>query len=166
MAASRRLLLRTGAVLASAVALVGGAWVWRRANRPRPYDEHADARAQLAQARGIAQAQGKHVLVIFGANWCSYCQALDRTMKTAGLLSQHLATGYAVVKVDVGDFNRNMDLDRELGRPARKGIPAMAVLSATGQLLRAVDGIALTRAQNRGEARLVDAIEGRTAAGT
>lgn len=160
---SRRRLL-----LSAAVALLGTAgavWQHRRDRRPaddpklRPYDEAADASAELARARATAAAQGKQVLVVFGANWCPDCRILERTVLLGGPLAAHLAAAYVLVKIDVGQFDRHMDLDRELGRPARAGIPALAITDAAGQVLRVVDARHLARAQHRGEARVIEMIE-------
>lgn len=97
-----------------------------------PYDEAADAPAAVAAAVTAAAAQGKHVLVVFGANWCPDCRTLDREFKrdrTAALLGQH----FVVVKVDVGRFDKNQELSRRYGDPIRKGIPAVVVLGRDGQ---------------------------------
>jgi thioredoxin len=37
---------------------------------PQPYDEKADAKADVQRALSDAKSSGMPVLVIFGANWC------------------------------------------------------------------------------------------------
>lgn len=87
-----------------------------------PYDEHADAAADVRAARQSASATGRDVLIVFGANWCLECREVPR------LIEQHadqVGPDKAVlVKVDVGNFDRNMDLVKSWGTPTRKGIPA------------------------------------------
>ncbi|UXA51500.1 thioredoxin family protein [Xanthomonas prunicola] len=99
-----------------------------------PYDEHADAGAQLRAALAAGKTAHKPTLVIFGANWCQDCRALDaslHTPKNAPLIS----TSFVVVKVDVGNFDRNLDISQRYGNPIQNGIPAAVVVSPTGKLL-------------------------------
>ncbi len=158
----RKLMTGAAALLAGAA---GAVWWRRRDRRPaddpklRPYDEQADVRAELARAQQTAAAQGKQVLVVFGANWCPDCRILERTVLLGGPLATHLAAGYVKVKVNVGQFDRHMDLNEELGRPARAGIPSLAITDAQGKVLRVVDARHLARAQHRGEDSVIEAIE-------
>ncbi|AOD16190.1 thioredoxin family protein [Xanthomonas fragariae] len=99
-----------------------------------PYDEHADASAQLRHALAAAKKAHKPTLVIFGANWCHDCRALDtslHTAKNAPLISK----SFVVVKVDVGNFDHNLDISQRYGDPIQKGIPAAVVVSPAGKLL-------------------------------
>lgn len=99
-----------------------------------PYDEAADAKAQVQAALADAQKAQVPVLVVFGANWCPDCRVLDMAFKdgqSAPLIQQH----FRVVKVDVGRFDRNTDLAARYGVPLKKGIPAVAVLGAGGKVL-------------------------------
>ncbi|MDF3036151.1 MAG: putative thiol-disulfide isomerase and thioredoxin [Paucimonas sp.] len=99
----------------------------------QPYDELADAGEALQTARDKAAASNKKVLVVFGANWCSECVRVDRSMRE-GTIPIDMAR-YELVKVDVGRFNRNLDIAHTYGNPIRKGIPAAVVLSKDGQVL-------------------------------
>jgi thiol-disulfide isomerase/thioredoxin len=42
-----------------------------------PYNEQADANADVRHAIAAAKSDHKHVLLVFGANWCGDCRALD-----------------------------------------------------------------------------------------
>src|SRR5262249_24204714 len=44
----------------------------------RPYDATRNAAADVQEALAAANADGKRVLLDFGANWCPDCIALDR----------------------------------------------------------------------------------------
>ena len=46
-----------------------------------PYDEGADAKAQINAALVQAVQDKVPVLVVFGANWCGDCKALDTAFK-------------------------------------------------------------------------------------
>ena len=103
-----------------------------------PYDEKADAHRQIAEAISEASQTHKNVVLVFGANWCPDCHALDAQMHKEEL-ARLIAANYEVVKVDVGRFTKNRDIGEKYHVPLRHGIPAVAVLDAAGQLLYAMD---------------------------
>jgi protein disulfide-isomerase len=114
------------------------------------YDEAADARAQIQAARVAARPAHQPVLVVFGANWCGDCMMLDMAFKSgrsAPLIEQH----FKVVKVDVGRFDKNVDIAEGYGVPLKKGIPAVAVLSDQGQVLYATRAGELADARKMGD---------------
>ena len=118
-----------------------------------PYDEHADARLALQRARAEAASSGTSVLVVFGANWCPDCRILDSTMKkepTASLVARE----FRVVKVDVGRFNRNVDVADGYGVPLKSGIPAIAIVSPANDVLFATRAGELADARKMGDAGL------------
>jgi len=99
-----------------------------------PYNETANASADVQQALSSAVTQKKKVLVIFGANWCKDCRALDASLKStdnAALMSSE----FLVVKVDVGNFDKNLDVSNQYGNPIKGGIPAVVILSSANQIL-------------------------------
>jgi protein disulfide-isomerase len=133
---AKKLLL--AAALAMAATLAGAA--------DRPYDESADAKAQIHAALLQAAATKQPVLLIFGANWCPDCRALDHALKT-GRNAELMAKAFKVVKVDVGNFDHNLDVTAAYGNPTKKGIPAAVIVSPDNQVLFA------TRAGELADAR-------------
>lgn len=122
---------------------------------PPIYDEGADAKAALRATLAEAQQARLPVLVVFGANWCGDCRMLDATFKhgpSAPLIAQH----FKVVKVDVGRFDRNVDIAESYRVPLKKGIPAVAVLSPQGKLLYATEGGELADARKMGDQGVYD----------
>ena len=116
---------------------------------PQPYDEHADAHATLQQGLQAARASGKDVLVVFGANWCQDCRDLDKALhgRTASLIDAR----FVVVKVDVGNFDKNQDVVKRYGYPTGKGIPAVVVLSSDDKVLYATRAGELADARHMGD---------------
>lgn len=102
------------------------------------YDEKADANKQVEAAITEASAGGKNVVLVFGANWCGDCHALDAQMRKPELASL-IAKNFVVVHVDVGRMNKNLEVAKKYGVPLTKGIPALAVLDRHGKLLYAQD---------------------------
>jgi protein disulfide-isomerase len=143
----RRLLLLTALIATCALAA------------QKPYDESADAKAAVQQALSSARADQVPVLVIFGANWCEDCRALDQALET-GRNAEQIAKEFKVVKVDVGNFDRNLDLANAYGDPIKKGIPAAVVLSADNQVLYATRAGELADARRMSESGIYDFFRG------
>ena len=102
------------------------------------FDEKADAHQQIAVAIGEASKTGKNVILDFGANWCGDCHALEAQMQGPELATL-IAKSFIVVNVDVGRFDKNLDLAQKYRIPLKKGIPALAVLDPHGNLLYSQD---------------------------
>src|SRR5258708_30864750 len=109
--------------------LATGAWA-----APLPYDEAADAKADVERTLSEAKQNNMPVLVIFGANWCEDCRALDKALKT-GRNAELVNREFKVVKVDVGRFDKNLDVAEAYGNPIKKAIPGPVVLSPDTKLL-------------------------------
>src|SRR5690348_14259957 len=119
-----------------------------------PYDEKADAPADVHRALAAATADHKDVLLVFGANWCGDCRALDKAMHGS---SQPLIVGkFHVVKIDVGNFDKNLDLARRYGNPIEKGIPAVVILSAHDRVIYSTKGGELANARKMGDQGIYD----------
>jgi len=56
-----------------------------------------------------------------------------------GDLADLIAKSFVVVAVDVGRYDKNLDLAEKYRVPIKHGIPALAVLDSQGTLLYAMD---------------------------
>ena len=137
--------MRASLLLVFCAALSLSAWAAQL-----PYDEGADPRADLQHALNVAQTQHKNVLIVFGANWCEDCRDLDRAMHASS--APLIDSRFVVVKVDVGNFDKHLDLVRQYGDPIRNGIPAAVVLSPDNRVLYSTKGGDLADARRMGEA--------------
>ena len=128
----------------SAALLIGSGLGCRRAPVDTPateepgqaviYPEGAQAGNDIAAALARAAREKKRVLIDFGGNWCGDCQVLEiyfHDPANRGLLEQN----YILVPVNIGRYDENMDIAARYGVPVSKGVPALAVLDASGQLL-------------------------------
>jgi ketosteroid isomerase-like protein len=98
-----------------------------------------NAHAEIAQALKSAAQQHKRVLVVFGANWCYDCHVLDLAFHRPDVAAV-LKPNFEVVHVDVGQYDKNLDILQQYQVPAAKGIPAIAVLASDGKLLYSQKG--------------------------
>ena len=120
-----------------------------------PYDEAANAKAEIAAALVAAKRAKVPVLVVFGANWCGDCKVLDLAFKE-GAAAPLIAKNFKVVKVNVGRMDRNVDIAESYGVPLKKGIPAVAVLSNKGKVVYSTKAGELADARKMGDTGIVD----------
>lgn len=99
-----------------------------------PYDEGADATKVISNAKAEAQFKKLPVVIIFGANWCPDCRALSDTIEH-GKNANQIRTEFKVVKINVGNFDTNLDIANVYGNPISGGIPGAAILSSEGNLI-------------------------------
>jgi thioredoxin 1 len=115
-----------------------------------PYNENADAKREITQALTQAAITKTPILVVFGANWCSDCKALAAAMKK-GPSASLLARDFEIVKVSVGQFDKNLDVAKSYGVPLAMGIPAVVILSIKNEVLYVTKEGELANAEKLGE---------------
>ena len=105
----------------------------------QPYDEGADAEAAVAGAFARAQKSHKRVLIDLGGNWCVDCIVLANFLKLPEM-QRFMAAHYEVVTVDVGRFNRNLQIPARFGVTKKlEGVPALLIATPDGKLVNGKD---------------------------
>jgi len=124
---------------------------------PLPYDEQANARAVVAAAKARARAHHKLLLIDLGGNWCLDCRLLAGTMDLPEL-HKFLASKYEIALVDVGRFDKNLDIPGHYGIKDRlEGVPAVLIVDPrTDRLVNAGHIAALADARSMSPQALAD----------
>jgi thioredoxin len=104
---------------------------WGVDSRHLPYDSRADARQDIADARERAIVSGKLLMVTFGANWCPDCLTLHKNLADP-TTREYAARRFEFVNIDVGEFDKNADVARELGVQVN-GIPLAVFFGPDGR---------------------------------
>lgn len=112
-------------MLASAFALAQGRIL---------YSDSADAHADIAQALHSAMQEHKRVIVDFGGNWCADCQVLDIYFHQQPNLAI-LEKNFELVHVNIGHYDKNLDVVEKYDVPIKHGVPLLMVLDAHGRVL-------------------------------
>jgi thiol:disulfide interchange protein len=116
---------------------------------PAPYDSSRDAGKDVDAAIARAKKSGKPVLIDFGANWCVDCRVLAGIFELPDMQGW-MAHNFELVQVDIGQFDRNLDLPRRFGSTRLDAVPAMLIVdSRTGKLRNPKDVMGL------GDARIM-----------
>lgn len=124
---------------------------------PYPYDNKADANADVAAAKARARREHKLLMIDLGANWCADCRILAGTMALPSL-SPFTDAHYVVVFVDVGRFDRNLQIPAHYGVTRRlEGVPSLLIVDpVTDRLLDAGQDSALADARYMSPQSLAD----------
>jgi thioredoxin 1 len=104
--------------------------------RPNPqlYPDPSEGPLEVAQALEAAAKDHKRVIVIFGGNWCYDCHVLDATFRSK-VIAPLVQANYHVVHVNIGEYDKNLDLAQKYNVPLNKGVPSLAVLDPDGTLV-------------------------------
>ncbi len=122
----------------------------------RPFDESANADAAVDAAFARARKSGKDVMIDLGGNWCADCRILSGLMELPELRA-FLAAHYETATVDVGRFNRNLDIPARFGITERlEGVPAILIATPDGRLVNAGHVSAIEDARHMSPQALAD----------
>lgn len=95
---------------------------------PLPYNETANADAAVAAAKARALRANKRLLIDLGGNWCLDCRILAGVMELPAMRAW-VARHYEVVTVDVGRFDKNLQVPARYGITQRlAGVPAVLIV--------------------------------------
>lgn len=95
---------------------------------PYPYDEKANADAQVNAALAKAKAEHKLAFIDLGGNWCGDCRVLASLMELPEI-KRFVDAHYVVTQVDVGRFNKNLQIPARWGITQRlEGVPAVLIV--------------------------------------
>lgn len=117
---------------ASSPATTGGA---HQPPAAKVYDESADASKQIAEALAKAAGENQRVLIQWGGNWCPWCIKLHSLFKNDKAIARELLYEYVVVNVDIGRFNKNLDLAEKYKADIKSGVPYLTLLDAKGNVV-------------------------------
>lgn len=120
-----------------------------------PYDENADALENISMALKNAKLENKYVLLQMGGNWCPDCRTLGEYFSRSDI-KQWLNDRLILVSVDVGEWNRNLDIVEEYGNPISEGIPALVLLNSNDEVMLATLAGELASARSMSKDDLIE----------
>ena len=118
-------------------------------------EQPSDPDAQFAAALSRAKSGQRRVLIVFGADWCPDCHALEARMQEEPLMGLVRAK-YEVVKVDVCRYDCNLAFARRFGNPIARGIPALVVTDSAGKVLVTTNNGEFSKARRMPKEAMLD----------
>ncbi|HEX2993609.1 MAG TPA: thioredoxin family protein [Anaerolineales bacterium] len=115
-------------------------------NLDAPYDENANPQKDITNALAKSEKDGKLILLDFGANWCPDCIVLT-TLFEDPAVKPFLEENFRMVRIDVGYWDKNLDISGQYGNPIASGIPAVVVLAPNGEVIASTKDGALANAR-------------------
>jgi len=103
------------------------------------YNPDANAKAEVAAAVLKATAEGKHVFIQVGGNWCPWCVRFHKMVTEDAKLDSLIHANYVVVKVNYSKENYNKEILASFGYPQRFGFPVFVILDEKGNVLHIQD---------------------------
>jgi thiol-disulfide isomerase/thioredoxin len=95
---------------------------------PAPYDVNANGMADVDAALARAKANGKRLLIDLGGNWCPDCRILAGIIETPQI-HPFLARYFEIVTVDVGRYDKNLDVPARFGIGKPSAAPTILIVS-------------------------------------
>ena len=101
------------------------------------YDPARDPSSDLVAAISIAEAEGKHILLIVGGDWCVTCHMLEFYIDETQAVARGLAERFVILKVNYSEGNEN---EAFLGDyPEIEWFPHFFILESDGTLAESYD---------------------------
>lgn len=103
------------------------------------YNPEANARKDIANAVKKAKAEGKHVMVQIGGNWCGWCILFHGYIQEEPEIKKMIEDNFVFVLMNYSPENKNLDLLKYYRNPGRFGFPVFLILDGKGKLLHTQD---------------------------
>ena len=104
------------------------------APKPGLYPDPSEAHTDIGVALAAAARNHRRVILDFGGNWCYDCHVLDAAFHLPAI-ARILERNYITVQINIGEYDKNLDLVQKYQIPLKKGVPVLAVLDSGGHLL-------------------------------
>ena len=122
---------------------------------PLPYDEKIIDSSELDKFINQSINNDKQPVVIFGGNWCPDCRILAGTLAMP-TIKKFLQRYYRIIHIDIGRYDRNMELMNHLNIEPKKGVPRVVILDFKKNIVNSSTSSEWTTARDRKEQEIYD----------
>lgn len=103
------------------------------------YHPEANATEDIAQAVKKAAAEGKHVIIQGGGNWCGWCYKFHDFIEKDAELKKLLEDNYVLYHLNYSPDNQNEAVFAKYGYAQRFGFPVLIILDGKGTRIHTQD---------------------------
>lgn len=120
------------------------------------YNPTDDAKAAIADAVKKASAEGKHVFLQVGGNWCGWCILFNKTVNENDELKTGMEKDFVVYHLNYSPENKNEAVLADLGFPQRFGFPVFVILDGNGELIHTQNSALLEEGKGYNTKRVME----------
>jgi len=115
---------------------------------PLPYNGSIYSEDDVKDFMDSTIKQSKQPVIIFGGNWCPDCRILDGTLQIP-TINEFMKAHYKIMHIDVGRYDKNMELMSFFEIDKEKGVPRVLVFDNKKNLLNSSSTREWTTARER-----------------
>lgn len=101
----------------------------------RLYNPSEKAEQEIEKAVKQAKAEGRHVFIQIGGNWCIWCARFNDFITNDKKIDSLVKAAFIVYHMNYSKENFNAKLLAKYGYPQRFGFPVFLVLDGDGRLI-------------------------------
>ena len=122
---------------------------------PLPYDKKIIDSSELDKFINQSINNDKQPVVIFGGNWCPDCRILAGTLAMP-TIKKFLQRYYRIIHIDIGRYDKNMELMNHLNIEPKKGVPRVVILDFKKNIVNSSTSSEWTTARDREHQEIFD----------
>jgi len=126
---------------------------------PLPYNGEEYSAEQINDFLDETLQQSKQPILIFGGNWCPDCRILDGTLQLP-TIKKFMNKNYNIMHIDIGRYDKNMELISYFGIPKEKGVPRVLVFDKNKIVINKKSTKEWTTARDRRKQEVFDYFQG------
>lgn len=120
------------------------------------YSSHKDPAGEIETAIARSAESCKTIILIFGADWCPWCNRLAKIFDENRTISRYLEDNFLLVKIDVGKWDKNLDLAEKYSVSRKAGVPSLVFLNCKGKLIKFQETSVLEQGKGYSEQKIMD----------
>jgi len=103
------------------------------------YNPEANAKVEINKAIQKAKAEGKHVFIQIGGNWCPWCLLFHAFINEDPEIKKFIGDNYVFTLLNYSKENKNEEILLKYKNPGRLGFPVFLILDGKGELIHTQD---------------------------
>ena len=115
---------------------------------PLPYNGEIYSESDIERFLDSSINKSKQPIIIFGGNWCPDCRILEGTLQLP-TIKKYMIEHYEIMHVDVGRYDKNMNLISYFKIPKEEGVPRVLVFDNEKNILNMESTKEWTTARDR-----------------
>ena len=115
---------------------------------PLPYNGEIYSESDIERFLDSSINKSKQPIIIFGGNWCPDCRILEGSLQLP-TIKKYMIEHYEIMHVDVGRYDKNMNLISYFKIPKEEGVPRVLVFDTNKNILNMESTKEWTTARDR-----------------